>query len=345
MTRSASFEPINHSWVALHPTPKGVIQFIGGAFFGTFFTEFFYQYLLHSLYNQEYTVVILPYNFTFNHYREAGCLLREEYQILPQIVRLALLRGYDHTPYLDRRNLVWMGHSLGCKYIALLEGFSALPEDPQERQGFIETVVEDKRVAQRVSRDIDELIADLRREKAQAIRLIRSYTGSTSLSDTMLADDLGSLFIKDQPSILLAPDNSGTDSAIRPLALAKLIDTLGLGVTPTPAETFRLIRKGNLFNYAGLVCFELDDIAAATCRWFREDFGHPAPEFVRDLPGGHLAPLGIQLGHTVFNPFDRPWVESGLSRNEMLETPLQELLGSVVISESPSLVEMDLVTV
>ena len=31
------FQPIAHSWVALHPEPKGIIQFIGGAFFGRFF--------------------------------------------------------------------------------------------------------------------------------------------------------------------------------------------------------------------------------------------------------------------------------------------------------------------
>jgi len=28
------FRPISNSWVAVHPRPRGVVQFVGGAFFG-----------------------------------------------------------------------------------------------------------------------------------------------------------------------------------------------------------------------------------------------------------------------------------------------------------------------
>jgi hypothetical protein len=61
------FQPISRSWVAIHPQPKGVIQFIGGAFFGTFVPTFFYRGLLSFLYNQGYTIIVLPFSFTFNH--------------------------------------------------------------------------------------------------------------------------------------------------------------------------------------------------------------------------------------------------------------------------------------
>ena len=77
------FKPVSHSWVALHPQPKGVIQFIAGAFFGTFSPMIFYRYLLQCLYKQGYTIILLPFNFTFNHYVEAGFLMREQYEILP----------------------------------------------------------------------------------------------------------------------------------------------------------------------------------------------------------------------------------------------------------------------
>ena len=43
------FQPISFSWVALHPQPKGVIQFMGGAFFGSFPTVF-YRYFLGQLF-------------------------------------------------------------------------------------------------------------------------------------------------------------------------------------------------------------------------------------------------------------------------------------------------------
>jgi hypothetical protein len=50
MNKNMKFQPVSHSWVALHPQPKGVIQFIAGAFFGTFAPMFFYRYLLQFLF-------------------------------------------------------------------------------------------------------------------------------------------------------------------------------------------------------------------------------------------------------------------------------------------------------
>jgi len=49
MQSSFRFQPLLFSWVALHPKPKGVIQFVGGAFFGSFPT-LFYRYFLSQLF-------------------------------------------------------------------------------------------------------------------------------------------------------------------------------------------------------------------------------------------------------------------------------------------------------
>jgi hypothetical protein len=48
METKIRFQPLSFSWVAIHPNPKGVVQFIGGAFFGTFPTVF-YRYFLAGL--------------------------------------------------------------------------------------------------------------------------------------------------------------------------------------------------------------------------------------------------------------------------------------------------------
>ena len=64
------FRPISHSWVARHPQPEGVVQFVGGAFFGTFGPTLFYRHLVNYFYDKAYTIVILPFSFSFNHYRE-----------------------------------------------------------------------------------------------------------------------------------------------------------------------------------------------------------------------------------------------------------------------------------
>jgi len=112
------FSPVGFSWVAIHPKPKGVIQFIGGAFFGTFPTVF-YRYFLQSLFEEGYTIVALPFRFSFRHWAIAIGLLKEQ-EVLRQ--ELSTITGSDF--YQDKANYFWLGHSLGCKYIALLEFLS-----------------------------------------------------------------------------------------------------------------------------------------------------------------------------------------------------------------------------
>ncbi|MEH2144068.1 DUF1350 family protein [Nostoc sp.] len=304
------FKPVSHSWVALHPQPKGVIQFIAGAFFGTFGPMLFYRYLLQSLFEQGYTIILLPFNFSFNHYVEAGFLMREQYDILPELVRMASFAGYDYEAYLDDKNFSWIGHSLGCKYISLLEGFTALPLDPQDRENFIRNLLShpsDKSQIENVIADIDILFEQLKQKIVEVQNLICTYVGRKIT--------INSVFIKGQVSILLAPDISDTASAIRPQFLADIIDKLGWGVKPTPEQTKNLIKDSKLFNIMGLVCFKSDNIAKSTCQWFTNTLTKSPKKFLKNLEGRHLKPLGIQLGKYVVNLFDKPLIESVQERN------------------------------
>ena len=323
------FKPVSHSWVALHPQPKGVIQFIAGAFFGTFGPMLFYRYLLQSLFEQGYTIILLPFNFSFNHYLEAGFLMREQYEILPELVRMASVEKYDYEAYLDDKNFSWIGHSLGCKYISLLEGFTALPDDPKNRQKFIRNLLShtsDESHIESVIADIDILFEQLKQKIVEVQNLICTYVGQKIT--------INSVFIKGQVSILLAPDISDTASAIRPQFLADIIDNLGWGVKPTPEETHNLIKDSELFNIMGLVCFQSDNIAKSTCQWFTKTLGKPPKKLLKTLESGHLKPLGIQLGKYVVNLFDKPLIESVQERNRRFEHQVIQLLKELK-QESP----------
>lgn len=329
MSQKLRFKPVSHSWVALHPQPKGVIQFIGGAFFGTFAPMFFYDYLLQYLFNSGYTIILLPFNFTFNHYVEAGFLIKEQYEITPELIRMAKLAHYNYQVYLKDTNFFWMGHSIGCKYIALLEGFTALAEDEANLEPVIRKVVletgnssdkaKNERKIQRIVADIKTLINEIKQEKIKATLLSRYY-------QTEEQEIFTSLFIKGQPSILLAPVNSGTDSAI-PTILAKVIDKLGWGVNPSPKETYALIEATNLFNLLGLFRFTSDKIAKETVEWFVNVFRKPPADLQHTVKGGHLKPLGVQIGDYVINfPDSWPVVESVGNRQKELESYVGKFL-------------------
>ncbi|BAZ53982.1 hypothetical protein NIES4103_66660 [Nostoc sp. NIES-4103] len=343
MTLKLRFKPVSFSWVALHPQPKGVIQFIGGAFFGTFGPMFFYRYLLECLFNQGYTIILLPFNFSFNHYKEAGFLIREQYKLIPELVRMAKLAGYKYETYLDDSNFSWIGHSIGCKYIALLEAFSALPQERDELEAFISEIVKEtsgnlspekqEKKVKSVVNDLEILINDLENKRTNAKKLISYYVNQdvAKRQSNLDASDvkIASIFIKNQISILLAPVNTGLDSAIKPKALADLIINLGFNVKPTPEETYALIKNSNLFNLLGLVYFPLDNIGKSTREWFFNHLKKPPADFRSKLKGGHLRPLGFRLGNLVFNfpdTFSVPPIESVNRRNAEFEDYVLQLL-------------------
>lgn len=260
-----TFRPLCHSWVALHPEPKGIVQFIGGAFFGSFPT-IAYRYLLQQIFEAGYSVIALPFRFSFRHWSLAIELLREQERLRPELIALAKHLNYEHEVYEDKTSYYWIGHSLGCKYIALLE------------------LLSDRQIA---LQHVDEIAHS-------------------------------SISIKGQPSLLLAPDISDTESAIPIRALAQLLDKLKLGVLPTRAQTQDLVEQSELFNLTGLISFDRDTIAGNVTNapplvennvlWFLSQLKQRRyPLLHRELSGKHLEPVGVRMGRWLvdFNPFDK----------------------------------------
>ncbi|MBW4523820.1 MAG: DUF1350 family protein [Phormidium tanganyikae FI6-MK23] len=276
------FRPLCHSWVALHPHPRGVVQFIGGAFFGSFPTVA-YRYLLRSIFEAGYTVVALPFRFSFRHWSLAIELLKEQDALRQELAAIAKHLNYDHELYQDKTNYYWVGHSLGCKYIALLELLSS-----EQWQEILPHCVEAHQIEE-VKQAIERLSMD-------------------------------SVSIKGQPSLLLAPDISDTESAIPVRFLAQLLDKLKLGVLQTRAQTQCLIEQSDLFNLTGLISFDRDTIAGSLANSQRQPLSQNDvlwflfqlkqrhyPLLHQELAGKHLAPVGVQIDRWVvdFNPWDK----------------------------------------
>ena len=336
---SLRFKAVSHSWVALHPQPKGVVQFVGGAFFGTFAPMIFYRHLLSYFFDKSFTIIILPFNFSFNHYRESFFLIREQYALLPELIAMAIAEGSDPTVYLAANNFFWVGHSIGCKYIALLESAGKLPKCESDLKEFIAEVIEPMQLGKAgklklVNRLASELIslreglmADAITSKSLAAKCEvnnQSVLGQVASAPKNIYNDL---FIRDQNSILLAPVTSDTSSAVRPKILAKWIDNLGWGVQPTSEVTKNLIKKSDLFNLLILAKFKSDKLASETVQWFYNTLNRPDASDREPFPGGHLRPLGFNLADLVVNPwFDLPFITSMASRNHALEDRLDQQL-------------------
>lgn len=306
---------------------------------------FFYRYLLECLFRQGYTIILLPFNFTFDHYTEAGFLIREQYKLMPELVRMAELAGYEYKTYLDDSNFSWIGHSIGCKYIALLEAFSTLPEEREQLEVFIWEIIKktsinlspEKQIkkVKSIVNDLENLISELEDKRSEAKKLTSYYVNQdvAKLQNNDNFDEtdvkINSIFIKNQLSILLAPVNTGLDSAIKPKALANFLINLGLNVKPTPKETEALIENSKLFNLLGLVYFPLDNIGKSTREWFFNHLKKPTEDFRAKLKGGHLRPLGLRLGNLVLNfpdNFFLPPIKSVNKRNAEFEVYVLQLL-------------------
>ncbi len=279
MAPAFRFRPISYSWVAIHPEPKGVIQFIGGAFFGTFPTVF-YRYFLRRLFEEGYTIITLPFRFSFRHWDIAIGLLKEQ-----DVLREALSLTTGDCFYQETANYCWLGHSLGCKYIALLECLSG------ERWRQVVESCTEKQVSRHIAAALDGA----------------GLEGASIVS---------------QPSLLVAPDLSDTESAIPVGAVARLVDRAGLGVRPTRHQTQCLIERSQLFNLTAVISFDKDTIAGSAVEprtdeknqeesdvfWLLQILrGRHFPLLMIELPGKHLEPLGIRVGNYIvdLNPFDK----------------------------------------
>jgi Protein of unknown function (DUF1350) len=278
------FSPVSFSWVALHPQPKGVIQFIGGAFFGTFPTVF-YRYFLQTLFEAGYTIVALPFRFSFRHWEIAIDLLKEQEILRHELAKIANGLEYEYDVYQAKSNYSWLGHSLGCKYIALLEFLSG-----QEWQQIANSCI---------GSEIDS-----------QIEMIITNSGIEDSS------------ILNQPSLLVAPDISNTESAIPIPAIASFLDRIGWGVKPSRAQTQCFIERSQLFNLTALISFEKDTLAGSATDRFKSAKvrqnsdvlwkidqlkQRKFPILHQELAGKHLEPIGIRIGEYIvdLNLFDK----------------------------------------
>lgn len=266
MEAKFKFIPLHFNWVAIHPKPIGVIQVIGGAFFGTFPT-IFYRYICKQLFDQGFTIIALPYRFTLRHWSVSIGLVRDQSELRQAILTEAKRLGYDYRiyqeePTSDDPNYFWLGHSLGCKYIALLELLSDLEEKP-----------------------IQEVLGNcVGKDQEQEI--------TNSLRNV----DFKDISLKNQPSILMAPVIQGIESAVPFPALANLVKKLGIDVKPTVEQSHCLIKNSNLFNLISLIAFKQDKIAPETVNWLKSNLPNKPAKF-SEIAGEHLAPLGFRNGN------------------------------------------------
>ncbi len=278
------FMPCSHSWVALHPQPKGVIQFIGGSVFGTFPT-LTYRHFLKSLFDAGYTVVALPFRFTLNHWSIAIDLLDQHYGLRTSLIELAMAKEYDPSVYLDAANYTWIGHGLGCKYVMLLELLSSATK---EVAAYLQKTGQSNRQLQEIQRGLSLLSGRLRLVEKR----IQQLTGQPV--------SYGQPSIMHQTSLLLAP--AITEPV--PIKLLQLASNNRLTVSPTVNQTHRLIEHSRLFHLTGLIQFARDRKTAGTCQQLMQNQPHLRRRLLR---GNHFEPVGIRLGQLVvdFNPLDK----------------------------------------
>lgn len=261
------FLPFNFSWVALHPKPKGMIYFIGGAFFGTFPT-LFYRFLLRHLYADGYTIVAIPYRFTFRHWSVATSLSKDLTTLRAALIDEANHRHYDTKIYQNPEGGAhfWLGHSLGCKYITLLELLTDLEGGDYSRQPLTSIC-----------------LPPIEQEH---------------LKNTLSKVDLEQVSLRNQSSVLIAPAIEGLEAAIPLLrnpkfsGVQRFLNRIGIKVEPTQKETFCLIKESSSFNLTSLISFRKDTrVAAPTVRWLMANLQQRLSQ-VRELEGAHLTPMG-----------------------------------------------------
>ncbi|MGD1953398.1 MAG: DUF1350 family protein [Leptolyngbyaceae cyanobacterium] len=266
------FLPTRFSWMAIHPQPVGIIYFIGGAFFGSMPT-LFYRFLLKSLFVNGYTVVALPFRFSFRHWSVALSLAENQNEIRQALLEEAKKQGFDTTLYQETLENpqdireYWIGHSLGCKYIALLELLTDF-EIFEQQTGLFTCLGEQQ--AQKIDCMIDK-------------------------------SNLHSVSLYNQPSILLDPVISDLDNAVPIKALQRLLSRL-IKVNPSRDETFCLIDKSRLFTLTSILSFnsQLAETSVTRLKHLLAQrlLGYQPIPVNPSWLGKHLAVLGVNRGQS-----------------------------------------------
>lgn len=261
------FRRVKDTQVALHPDPKGVISFIGGAFFGKFPT-IFYRSLLKDIFNCGYTIVAFPYRFTFDHWSEAISLAEDRYEIQQALSEKAKKLGYSYEIYEENPNskdskYIWLGHSLGCKYIGLLELLTDL--EKQDFQLHLSTCV-----SQNEAKSIIQLLSHISLDKVSLLN---------------------------QPSILIDPVISDLDDAVPFQSLRKIINRF-IRVEPSRKETYDLIHKSKLFGLTSIIDLS-SQLGEETVTRLKKVLANNLSDFKSIPIGNHLAALGFHAGNSV----------------------------------------------
>ncbi|HEY9768339.1 MAG TPA: DUF1350 family protein [Coleofasciculaceae cyanobacterium] len=256
------FQAFSHSWVAIHPNPKGIIQFVGSFFiFGSLPTVFYY-FLLKSLYNQGYTIIAYPSSVIppllwkeklVNHWGASIQLLYEESAIKAELIayileqtdRKSLQKSLD--VYLTHSNYFWLGHSLGCKYISLLE---ILSNDPENLVNNLQQCGITKKQFQIIEREVENLEFARKNSDRQINTLLANNQVDYQISSKRA--------IIDQPSIFLAPEIYGTEEINKKTSSAIPF----FGLFPDGRTTKCLINLSqNFFGLTALIAFSYDNIS------------------------------------------------------------------------------------
>ena len=278
----------SNSKVAFHPEPKGVIQFIGGFISGSC-PQVSFRHLFQDLYDQGYSLVIYHFPFNplqFNHWSVAIEILEDLYKVRLEIIKKLFCSTASEQKldfYADDSNYFWLGYSLGCKYILLLEILSNDHDNFQRRNEILKFCLREEYL-QKTYPDISR--ADIVRESV--INKISEILGSPYQLNP---------FIKDQPSLLLAPEINNTfeifDITISPF---KYLDF------PSREEIQCLIRNStDFFNLMGLISFDRDTIAKDDVDFLQCQLRNKAfqPFLHKVLEGTHNKPLETNVENLV----------------------------------------------
>jgi hypothetical protein len=280
------------STVYLSATPVRMVHFIGGFTFGSL-PQIFYRRLAEALCSEKHYSVVLhpfPFNpFVPDHWNLALAL----YERLRTLQLRDLPRLSDNNPfYLKRNNHVWLGHSLGCKLIELLELLSLPPDTRHAALREILSAAE----THRIERLIGDTVSRLKGMASQitpeaAATADENFSLEWNRQLTRRKDGEPLQFILDQASVLMAPQISGATRIA-----ATNLRLYNAGVQPSWEQTCYLVRSQcSIFHLTEMIRFSDDTIAAddiifleqvLTARHHSKDC-----DVVRDVPGGHLRPL------------------------------------------------------
>lgn len=274
--------------VAFHPQPKGIIQFIGGFISGSF-PQISFRHLFQHLYEKGYSLVVyhFPFHpFQFNHCSVSIEILEDLYKVRFQIIKqLFCTTASDQQLdfYANDTNYFWLGYSLGCKYILLLEILSDDHDQFQRRNEVLSSCLREEDF-KKTQKDIE--IADTYRDLA--IDNISELLGRSCHINP---------FIKDQPSLLLAPEINNTVQVVN-----KHISLFSFWDFPNRDEIQCLIRGSTeIFNLMGLISFDQDTIAKddvnfLKCQLQNREF---QPFLHKVFKGTHNKPVENHVGNLV----------------------------------------------